>query len=55
MSFHHRQDSICLKQNTVVSLTECVNIGKSVEETYVIGRDGAECITGGACDIIVVD
>ncbi|HHT93687.1 MAG TPA: aminopeptidase P family protein [Clostridiaceae bacterium] len=48
-----------LKQNMVVSLEpKCAvkNIGTvGVEETYVIGRDGAECITGGACDIIVVD
>ncbi|NLN05795.1 MAG: aminopeptidase P family protein [Clostridiaceae bacterium] len=48
-----------LKQNMVVSLEPKCALEKTgtvgVEETYVIGRDGAECITGGARDIIVVD
>lgn len=48
-----------LKKNMVVSLEpKCAikNIGTvGVEETYVVGKDGAECITGGAREIIIID
>lgn len=50
--------SVPLKKNMVISLEpKCAieNIGTvGVEETYVIGDDGACCITGGATEIIVV-
>ena len=48
-----------LEENMVISLEPKCAIEKigtvGVEETYVVGRDGAECITGPASEILVVD
>lgn len=50
--------NIPLKKNMVISLEpKCAieNIGTvGVEETFVIGENGAYCITGGASEILVV-